>query len=378
MLGSGPAWTNGERVLDQYEIVDQLGRGGQGAVYKARDLETGLIVALKVVAQGAHSVDEVLHAAGITHPNVCRINHTKSAGPFRVIVMEYVRGSADVGTLRDLLARGQVPTKEGLEIFRGICAGVRAAHERDVLHLDLKPGNILLRDGKVPVVADFGLATVSGSGMRGGTPGYMAPEQERSEPVDRRADVFALGIILSELVTNPGRRLQSVIDRATCATIEERLSSVDDLVRLIDSSQRSRIPVAIVAGVVAVVVVAASLAAARTTHQTQPSAGSNAGLLPSALVESKIEDAPSDSTVHVANVSVDASVAVLVDASGAVNKANRVEALGRGQRGARSVRDVTDQGMSAPRLLRRELRRCKPSSSSARQSGATSKSRARS
>jgi serine/threonine protein kinase len=108
-LGKGPDWTPGERVLDQYELLEEIGRGGQGAVFKARDLETGLIVALKVVPLGEHAVDEVLHAAGITHSNVCRINYTKACEPFRVIVMEYIRGPSLASPVRDFTLDGRRP-----------------------------------------------------------------------------------------------------------------------------------------------------------------------------------------------------------------------------------------------------------------------------
>lgn len=241
---AGPDWSPGERVLDQYELLEQIGRGGQGAVFKARDLETGLIVALKVVALDEHSVDEVLHASGITHPNVCRTNHTKTCGLFRVIVMEFVRGP----TLRERLAQGPIAEKQAIAVFRGICQGVRAAHERDVVHLDLKPGNVLLRDGFVPVVTDFGLASVTGSAPRGGTEGYMAPEQERGERLDQRTDVFALGVMLRELVPSPSPHLRAVIQQACAESVEQRPANVDELLRLVDEALRSdALPVAAVA-----------------------------------------------------------------------------------------------------------------------------------
>jgi hypothetical protein len=232
---SVPGWNLGERVLDQYELLEQIGSGGQGAVFKARDLETGLIVALKVVPLGEHSVDEVKLASGITHPNVCRINYTKALKESRVIVMEFVRGP----TLRERLAQGPMPERQAMAIFRGICEGVRAAHERDVLHLDLTPRNVLLRDGIVPVVCDFGYAAVSGSAARGGTQGYAAPEQERGELPDQRADVFALGAVLCELVPEPSRHLRDVIDRAGAESPELRPANVAELLRCVDEALRS-------------------------------------------------------------------------------------------------------------------------------------------
>jgi len=173
-------------------------------------------------------------AINITHPNVCRINHTTSAAPFRIIVMEYVRG----GTLRERLARGPIPAKEALGIFRGICEGVRAAHDRDVLHLDLKPGNVLLRDGVLPVVCDFGLATTSGSSARGGTEGYMAPEQVGAGRSDQRADVYALGRILSDLVPSPSRELRRLITQACAESPEARFATVAEVLAHLDRPPR--------------------------------------------------------------------------------------------------------------------------------------------
>ena len=248
MLGAGPKWTKGDRVLEQYEVLEEIGRGGQGAVYKARDLETALVVALKVVALAPNAVEEVRLATNITHPNVCRVNHTRSAGPFRIIVMEYVRG----GSLHERMARGAIETEEALRIFRGVCAGVRAAHERDVLHLDLKPGNVLLRDGATAVVCDFGLAATSGSVARGGTDGYMAPEQIDGGRLDQRTDIYALGVMLRELVPDPPRRVRAAIARACAKDPDARMATVAALLDHLDGSRRLFVVVPFVVVVVAV------------------------------------------------------------------------------------------------------------------------------
>jgi hypothetical protein len=232
----GPDWKPGERVLDRYELLKRLGRGGQGAVFLVNDLEMDMEFALKVVPLDTHSLDEVKHAIDLKHSNVCRVNHTERCGPYRVIVMEYVEGP----TLRQRLTRlPRLNEKEAMAIFRGICRGVRAAHERHIFHLDLKPENVLLKDGVVPVVCDFGLASVSGSAARGGTEGYAPPEQERGELPDHRADVFALGVMLGELVPNAPQWLRAVIERARAPSREQRPATVMDLLRLVDEALRS-------------------------------------------------------------------------------------------------------------------------------------------
>jgi serine/threonine protein kinase len=233
---SGPDWSPGERVLEQYELLEELGTGGQGAVFKARDLDTGLIFALKVVPLDEHSVDEVKNAIGITHPNVCRLHYTKPEGRFRVIVMEFVGGP----TLRERLQKGPLPERLAMAVFRGICEGVRAAHERNIHHLDLKPENVLLRDGVDPVVCDFGFASVSGSTARGGTDKYMAPEQQKGERTVKGTDVFALGVMLDELVSQRSKRLDAVIKRARAESLELRPANVAELLRLVDAAQRGR------------------------------------------------------------------------------------------------------------------------------------------
>jgi tRNA A-37 threonylcarbamoyl transferase component Bud32 len=227
-------WPEGTIVLGKYEVIERVGGGGQGSVYKARDTETGNRVAIKRLPIGPHSIDEAKHAELIEHPNVYRIKMATAWDGWHVVVMNWVNGP----TLSQRLREGPIPEKQAVTIFRGICEGVRAAHEHEVLHLDLKPENVLLRDGAVPVVADFGFASAKSAG-RGGTPGYMAPEQERGERVDKRTDVFALGVILAELVPDASRRLRAVIERVRAESPEQRPATVAELVGRVDAAQRS-------------------------------------------------------------------------------------------------------------------------------------------
>lgn len=268
-LGAGAKWTKGDVVLDQYEILEEIGRGGQAAVYKARDQETGLVVALKAVVNDKSAVEEVRLAVGINHPNVCRIHYTKAAGPFRIIVMEYVRG----GSLHERLQREPILADEALRLFRRICEGVRAAHARDVLHLDLKPGNVLLRDSEEPVVCDFGLATISGAAPKGGTEGYMAPEQMRGDRVGPRTDVFALGVILEKLVPEPPAAIKRLIEAACTPNPDERIPTVSDLLARLERSQRRAPPRSWILVAVATLAAGgglASVAASRRSNDADP------------------------------------------------------------------------------------------------------------
>lgn len=174
-----------EPLLGRYKLERLLGRGGQADVFRAADLETGETVAIKIVRlpdSADRSALEVAHARRIAHPNVARIYHTERYGGLRLIVMELLEGPSLAAKLRDL------PRERALELFRGVCAGMAAAHAAGVLHLDLKPHNILSRADGTPVVTDFGLSATRGVGTRaqGGTPAYMAPEQRGGGVVDAR------------------------------------------------------------------------------------------------------------------------------------------------------------------------------------------------
>jgi serine/threonine protein kinase/tetratricopeptide (TPR) repeat protein len=213
------ARTNSAAILEvgtvlagRFEILEMLGIGGMGAVYKAHDRDIDRTIALKCIRPDLSNHPEVIQrfkqemllARQIAHKNVIRIFDVRESGGLKFITMEYVVGK-DLG--RMLAENQKLPPSEALEIMQQVCAGLAAAHGEGVLHRDLKPSNIM-RDaqGRV-VVMDFGLArTVEGDGMTGsgvmlGTMEYMSPEQAKAEPLDARSDLFTVGLILYELLT---------------------------------------------------------------------------------------------------------------------------------------------------------------------------------
>jgi Protein kinase domain len=206
----------------RYRIVSLLGRGATGEVYRADDLKLGQRVALKLLSpsSGPHPnfvtrfITEVRLARDIAHPNVCRVYDIGEADGWHYLSMEYIDGE----TLASLLRRiGSLPAEKALDVARQLCAGLAAAHDRGVLHRDLKPGNIML-DGRGQVrIVDLGFATPLGDSINAiaGTPGYMAPEQTAGQDAGERTDLYSLGVVLYEVFT--GRRLFHV------KTIAERI-----------------------------------------------------------------------------------------------------------------------------------------------------------
>src|SRR5579863_6963753 len=201
--------------LGAYEIVSAIGKGGMGEVWRARDPKLGRDVAIKVSAQQFTDrfEREARAIAALNHANVCTLYHI---GP-NYLVMEYIEGP----TLAERIKQGPIPLEEALGYANQIADALEAAHEKNIVHRDLKPANVKIRpDGSVKVL-DFGLAKAGEAqevtadsptmmpgtqmGMILGTAGYMSPEQARGKVVDKRADIWAFGVVLYEMVT--GKRL---------------------------------------------------------------------------------------------------------------------------------------------------------------------------
>jgi class 3 adenylate cyclase/cell division protein FtsN len=198
-------------IPPRYEMLSQIGVGGTGIVYKVRDLETGEIVALKVLKPEIASDPEVQEnfkrelclARRITHKNVCRIHDFSRANGTACTSMEFVEGES----LSARLSRaGALPMNEAMDIARQLCAGLREAHTQGIVHRDLKPANVMIDRGGTVKIMDFGIARMVQrdgpmTGTIVGTPEYMAPEQAEVKPVSACTDIYALGLLLYEMVT---------------------------------------------------------------------------------------------------------------------------------------------------------------------------------
>jgi len=200
------------RTFGEYEILDKLGQGGMGAVFKARRRSSGRIVALKVVLSHAgvsrkardRFLREARTMARLRHPNIVSIFEIGEQGSTPFIAMEYVEGR----TLADILGDRIPDQREAVQWMLKIARAVAHAHDQGIIHRDLKPANVVINAGGEPVVMDFGIArdllaeerlTLTGAVI--GTPSYMSPEQVGGTPVDARSDVFCLGAILYSLLS---------------------------------------------------------------------------------------------------------------------------------------------------------------------------------
>jgi len=202
----------GDLLGGRYEILQLLGEGGMGAVYKARDLEVERTVALKLIRPEmasnpsilARFKQELLTAHQVTHKNVIRIYDLAEADGVKFITMEFVEGH----DLRQLLRQhGKFEPDEAINIIRQVCMALEAAHTAGIIHRDLKPQNIMQDKSSRILVMDFGLArSVESEGMTQtgallGTIEYMSPEQAMGKPLDQRSDLFAVGLIFYELLS---------------------------------------------------------------------------------------------------------------------------------------------------------------------------------
>ncbi len=200
----------GKTLAGRYDVLELLGAGGMGDVYRARDRELDELIALKVIRDDlagdpvivARFRHEVKLARRVTHKHVARTFELGSADGVLFYTMELVEGES----LTRYLAGKTLPIAEATSIAAAICDGLAAAHTAGVIHRDVKPDNVLIAsDGRV-VVADFGVAAISvaGGGELSGTPAYMAPEQARGDAPSPAADVYSVGVMLYEMLT--GRR----------------------------------------------------------------------------------------------------------------------------------------------------------------------------
>jgi serine/threonine protein kinase/tetratricopeptide (TPR) repeat protein len=209
---SVPLLQTGEVLADRYEILQMLGEGGMGAVYKAKDRELDRFVALKLIRRElasnpaivARFKQELLLSHQVTHKNVIRIYDLGDSDGLKFISMEFVEGR-DLRAL--ILEKNKFTPEEAVEVIQQVCFALEAAHSVGVIHRDLKPQNVMRdKTGRI-LVMDFGMArTLEGDGMTQsgalvGTMEYMSPEQAMAGNLDQRSDLFAVGLILYELLT---------------------------------------------------------------------------------------------------------------------------------------------------------------------------------
>ncbi len=232
----------GTLLNGRYRIIALLGKGGMGEVYRATDLTLGQSVALKFLpALGAGDPrllerfhNEVRIARQVSHPNVCRVYDIGEAEGLVYLSMEYVDGE-DLSTL--LKRIGRLPSEKATEIARKICAGLAAAHDRGVIHRDLKPHNVMLDKRGEVLICDFGLAAlpeqINPAEFRQGTPAYMAPEQIKGTSVTAQSDVYALGLVLYELYTGKrpysGKNVQEILVQQEAMAMTSMSSHAQDI-----------------------------------------------------------------------------------------------------------------------------------------------------
>ena len=261
-----------DSLEDRYEIISILGRGGMGAVYKARDSRLDRLVAVKILPLELGENSEALarfqreakSLAALDHPNIINIHdYGQTTDGHLYFVMEFINGQ----DLHELRKSGNIDLSAALDIISQTCAALHFAHEKGIIHRDIKPANILVgTDGRVRV-ADFGLAktlatqsqqqidpTLTATGTAMGTPDYMAPEQKDGQRVDHRADIYALGVMLYDLLTGaPPRgawsapsqkveidvRLDEIIIKSLQENPIERYQAISEVKTDIDSVKTS-------------------------------------------------------------------------------------------------------------------------------------------
>ncbi len=199
------------QTISHYEILEKLGRGGMGVVYKARDARLDRFVALKFLPPefsgdaeaNARFMQEARAASALEHPNICTIHDIGTTDDGRLfIVMPFYSGQ----TLKYRIQDGPLSVEESVDVGRQIARGLAPAHDAGIVHRDIKPANIMVTDQGEVTILDFGVAKLEGSdftktGTTLGSVSYMSPEQTRGEQVDGRSDLWSLGVVLYEMLT---------------------------------------------------------------------------------------------------------------------------------------------------------------------------------
>src|SRR2546428_904190 len=264
-----------EQLKDEYEILDELGRGGMAIVFKAREKQLAREAAIKVLpfslAFDKEFVERFQREAGtsakLEHPSINRLSRVGKSGRVIYFVMKFLRGKPLSSVLA---ARGSLPPAEIRQVLVQVARALAYAHKSGIVHRDIKPDNIMFDEHGMAVVTDFGIAKaatggkLTGTGMSIGTPHYMSPEQARAQALDGRSDVYSLGVvayqcltarvpfdgedsfsigykhIMEELPTPPlesydQRTLFEIIKRMMAKSPDDRFQTADDLVQALEA-----------------------------------------------------------------------------------------------------------------------------------------------
>ena len=240
------------RTISHYQVIEKLGAGGMGEIYKAQDARLNRMVAIKVLTNASAGdserrrrfIQEAQAASALNHPNIITIYDIASDGESEYMVMEYVAGK----TLADLIPPGGVGVSKTLQYSVQMADALKAAHAAGIIHRDLKPGNVMVTDSGLVKILDFGLAkvsvttalteetqtmgaapmTVAGSIL--GTVAYMSPEQAQGKTVDPRSDIFSFGVVMYEMLTGSKAFSGDSAISTLTAILRDDVKPVTDLV----------------------------------------------------------------------------------------------------------------------------------------------------
>ncbi|MFZ2054522.1 MAG: protein kinase [Candidatus Aminicenantales bacterium] len=234
-----PVVSMGALIAGKYKIIEEIGRGGMGIVYKAEDLKLKRTVALKFLPPGLTHIPDVKDrfmreaqaAAALDHPNICTVYEFDQAEGKAFISMAYIEGQS----LKKKIDSGPLELEEALKIATQVAEGLQEAHKKGIVHRDIKSANIMVTEKGLAKVMDFGLARVTGAtlvtqeGTTMGTVTYMSPEQARGEKVDRRTDIWSFGVVLYEILSGElpfkGEHEQSIV----YAILKEKPKPITDI-----------------------------------------------------------------------------------------------------------------------------------------------------
>jgi eukaryotic-like serine/threonine-protein kinase len=280
-------------LIGRYRLVELLGGGGMGVVYKAEDLNLGRPVALKFpppdqwgdAGSRARLEREARVGAALNHPNICHIYEVGEHEGKPFIAMQFLRGE----TLGQRLAAGALPPGEAVSIASRVAAGLEAAHHASLVHGDIKPANIFLTsEGEIKIL-DFGLASPISQAPRApaGTAAYMSPEQSECLPLDARSDLYSLGRVLAEATAQPRPPvLEAVIRRATESDLERRYRSAAELRTALEGIRLNRPSRSSIAAAVAVLLlIAVAVVAGSRWPRAEPAERSLTGNAPEDAVD---------------------------------------------------------------------------------------------